>query len=167
MDDIKLKELLIGPPDIYLGGKVCKHDIVSIDDDVCAWSFSSSQYVQNVVSNFEKYLCEVKHIPFPRSIDAPITNGCQVELDETAELEPGDAACYQSLIGVLKWIVELGRVHINCEVYIMLSCMALPRYGPLQQLYNIFAYLKKHHNTEMVFDPTEPDINMELFDRLD
>jgi len=31
----------------------------------------------------------------------------------------------------------------------------------------IFTYLKKHHNTEMVFDPTELDINKELFGRQD
>ena len=100
-------------------------------------------------------------------MDAPITNGYQSELDETAKLETDNAAYYQSLIGVLRWIVELRCVDINCEVLIMSSCMALPRYGHLQQLYNIYNYLKKHHNTEMVFDPTKPEINKELFDRQD
>ena len=45
--------------------------------------------------------------------------------------------------------------------------MALPRYGHLQQLCIIFDYIKKHHNTEVVFDPTKPDIDKALFDRQD
>ena len=112
----KLKELLIGPQDIYLGGKVGKSDIVSADGDVRAWSHNSSQYVQNAVSNVEKYLREVKHITMPYSMDAPITNGYRAKLDETAELEPDDVAYCQSFIGVLRWIVELGRLDIDCDV---------------------------------------------------
>ena len=137
------------------------------DGDVPAWSFSSSQYVQSTVNNVEKYLREVKNKPMPRSMDAPIYNCYCAELDEIAELPPAKAAYYKSLIGVLRWIVELGCVNINCKVPIMLSCMALPCYGHLQQLYNIFAYLKKHHSTEITFDPAEPNIDEELFKRED
>jgi len=45
----------------------------------------------------------------------------------------------------------------------MSSHLALPREGHLAQLYHIFAYLKKHHNTALVFDPSYPEINMETF----
>ena len=38
------------------------------------------------------------------------------ESDTTPELEPIMAAYYVSLIGVLRWIVELGRVDIYLEV---------------------------------------------------
>ena len=100
-------------------------------------------------------------------MDAPITNNYRAELDDMAELPSADAVYYQSLIGVLRWIVELRRVDINVEVSIMSSCMVLPQYGHLEQVYNIFAYLKKHHNTEMTFDPTEPNINEELFKKED
>ena len=37
----------------------------------------------------------------------------------------------------------------------------------LQRVYHIFAYLKKHHNAELVFDPTDPVIDMSLFERKD
>ena len=43
--------------------------------------------------------------------------------------------------------------------------MALPREGRLNQLYHVFAYLKLHHNTEMVFDPSEPEIEETLFEK--
>ena len=64
-------------------------------------------------------------------------------------------------------MVELGRVHICIEVSMMSSHMAFPREGHLDQLLHIFGYLKKHHNSEMVFDPSEPDIDMSLFQRED
>ena len=45
--------------------------------------------------------------------------------------------------------------------------MALPQYGHLEQVFNIFAYLKKRHNTEMIYDPSEPFIEMDQFPRED
>ena len=166
-----IKESSIGPPNIYLGGKVRKRVINSTEGNVEAWSFSSSQYVKAAVDNVEKYLRTEKEINrnqrFPKPRDAPFSNGYRPELDETTELDPVDAAYYQSLIGILRWMVELGRVDINVEVSMLSSCLALPRYGHLQQIFNIFAYLKKHHNTEMIFDPSEPVIDMEQFPKQD
>ena len=47
------------------------------------------------------------------------------------------------------------------------SQLALPRRGHLDQVLHIFAYLKKYHNSEMVFDPTEPNIDKTLFEERD
>ena len=44
----------------------------------------------------------------------------------TEELEEDEASYYHSLIGVLRWIVELGRVDINTEVSMLSSHLALP-----------------------------------------
>ena len=41
----------------------------------------------------------------------------------------------------------------------MASCMELPIRGDLNQLFHIFGYLKKNHNSEMVVDPSETDID--------
>ena len=49
-------------------------------------------------------------------------------------------------------MVNLGRVDICLEVSMMSSHLALPREGHLEQLYHIFAHIKKYYNTEMVFD---------------
>ena len=76
-----------------------------------------------------------------------------------------DAAHNHSLIGILWWIVELGRVDICTEVSILSSCLALPRDGHQEQVFHVFAYLKKHHNTEMVFGPSYPEIDQNQFER--
>ena len=44
------------------------------------------------------------------------------------------------------------------------SHLALPREGHLYQLFQVFAYLKKYHNTEMVYDPSDPCINESAFE---
>ena len=56
-------------------------------------------------------------------------------------------------------MVELGRIDIAVEVSMLSSQLALPRDGHLEALYRIFAYLKCHHNSRIVFDPTYPEIN--------
>ena len=80
------------------------------------------------------------------------------ELDVSPKLDAKLAPYYQSLIGILRWIVELGRVDICVEVSMMSSHLALPRVGHLDEVLRIFAYLKCHSNAEMVFDPTEVDL---------
>ena len=159
----KLKQESIGPPKIYLGGHMRK---VQLSNGVEAWSFSSSQYVQAAVKNVERYLTTIGK-KLPNRADTPIRTSYRPELDVTPELKTQDATYYQSMIGVLRWMVELGRVDICLEVSMMSSHLALPREGHLNELYHIFSYLKKYHNTEMVFDPSDPVIDEDEFERKD
>ena len=53
------------------------------------------------------------------------------------------------------------------EVSMMSSHLALPRKGHLGQVFHIFGYLKKHHNAEIPFDPTEKEIDMSRFVKQD
>ena len=45
--------------------------------------------------------------------------------------------------------------------------VSLPIQVHFEQVLHIFGYLKKHHNAEMVFDPTKPDIDMSQFEKQD
>jgi hypothetical protein len=85
----------------------------------------------------------------------------------TPELDPTEASYFMSLIGVLRWIVELGRIDVCLECSLLSSHMALPREGHIQQLFQVFAYLKKYHNTEMVFDPSDPTVDEASFELRD
>ena len=49
-----------------------------------------------------------KHWKMPYTADTPLTSTYRPELDVSRELNVADAAYYQSLIGILRWIVELG-----------------------------------------------------------
>ena len=68
------------------------------------------------------------------------------------ELKSEDGAYYQSLIGILRWMVQLGSTDICLEVYMMSSNITLPQEGHLHQLYHVFAYLENYHNSEFLLD---------------
>ena len=69
----------------------------------------------------------------------------------------------KSLIGVLRWVVELVRVDICNETIMMSSHLVLPRRGHLERLFHMFSYLNKHQNSKMLFNPTDPDVDMADF----
>ena len=62
-------------------------------------------------------------------------------------------------------MVEISRLDICLEVSTLSSHLALPREGHLQQLFHMFAYIKRKHISEMVFDPSDPVVDESLFDR--
>ena len=49
----------------------------------------------------------------------------------------------------------------------MASMMAMPQKGHLIQLYHIFAYLKRKHNAETVFNPIDPKVGDDEFPKHD
>ena len=126
-----LKEESIGPLKIYLGGGVRK---VQLDNGVECWAFSSSQYVKSAVNNVEEYLSKHDNPKWkmPKKAETPLQTSYRPELDVSPELGPVEAAYYMSLIGILRWIVELGRVDICLECSMMSSHLALPREGPTE-----------------------------------
>jgi hypothetical protein len=113
-----LKETSIGLPKVYLEGHVRK---VKFDIGVECWAFSSSQYVQAAFKNVEEYLSKRDDVNWnlPARAETPIQTSYRPELAVSPELQPIDAAYYMSLIGALRWIVELGRVDVclECSMY--------------------------------------------------
>jgi hypothetical protein len=50
-------------------------------------------------------------------------------------------------------------VDVCLECSMLSSHLAMPREDHLYQLFQVFAYWKKYHNTEMVYDPSDPAID--------
>ena len=98
------------------------------------------RHVQSAVANVEKHL-STQGLKLPNKAATPFVTNYRPEIDISPELGTTDAAYFQSLIGILRWIVELGRIDITCEVSMMASMVVLPRKGHLKALYHIFAYL--------------------------
>ena len=159
----KMKPGSIGLPNIYLGSKISK---VALENGNKAWAFSSSQYVQDSCANVERHLKGLGK-SLTKSASTPFSNNYRPEIDISNPLSSLNAAYFQSLIGILRWIVELGRIDITVEVSMLASMMALPREGHLEQAFRIFAYLKNKHNAEMVLDPTIPNIDDSEFPKHD
>jgi hypothetical protein len=78
-------------------------------------------------------------------------------------LGPEQVNYFQSLIGILKWAVELGRVGIHIDVALLSSHLAEPRVGHLEQVFHIFSHLKHHLNSHLVFDSNYIDWDKSSF----
>ena len=72
----------MGMPDIYLGGKISK---VELMNGTKADTFSSSQYVKGAVANVELYLKECNQ-KLPSRASIPLTIGYRPEIDTSDEL---------------------------------------------------------------------------------
>ena len=105
----------VGPPKLYLGAKVSK---IQLPNGVEYYAASTSQYVQEAVNNVERHLTD-KVMRLNRRGTAPLSPGYHPEIYAIPELEIQDATYYQSLIGILRWMVEMGQINITCEVSIM------------------------------------------------
>jgi len=154
-----LKKSSIGTPDIYLGARLRKAPLA---DGRWCWTQSTSAYISEAVKGAEAW-CEEHDLRLPGRCDTPMSPGYRPELDTTTLLSPEDANWFQSGIGALRWAIEIGRIDINQEVSLLASQMAAPREGHLVALLRVFAYLKKHHNSRIPFDPTYPTIDKNAF----
>ena len=68
-----------------------------------------------------------------------MSQGYRPEIDTTPELDAKRANHFQGLIGVLRWICELGRTDILVDIAMMLlRFLASPRRGHLDQAFHIF-----------------------------
>ena len=84
-------------------------------------------------------------------------------MEKTPALEQDLASWYQSLIGILRWMVEIGRVDIITELSMMASHIAMPREGHLEAVLKVLALFCQTFNSRMAFEPTYPSINMNDF----
>ena len=104
---------------------------VLLDNVAKSWAFSSSQHVRAATDNVESYL-KKKGLSFPKSSDSPLPTSHMPDLDVLPELSVDDVSRFESLVGVLSWTIELGRVDVCLEASMMASCIDLSREGHLE-----------------------------------
>ena len=155
----------MGDPDMYLGAKLRK---VILPNGVEAWSASPSKYVQEAVKNIVEYLAaEMPDLKLPKKAAAPFPRNYAPEVDISPPLNAEQASIYGSHIGILRWMVELGRVDMITEVSMLASHLAYPREGHFIAMLHIYGYLKHKHNSTLVYDPSYPDIDHSVFKSCD
>jgi len=159
----------IEPPKSYLGANVFRitvHDGNQDSPMKQVWCMSAWEYVKRAIEEVERELA-MEDAYLPKRTETPLSSGYRPELDFSLELEGSKVNYYQGLIGVLRWIVELGRIDLIVPVSLLSRYMMSPREGHLQQCYHIFAYLKQFNRSRLVFDDTEPDLSEYYFHTCD
>ena len=112
------------------------------------WSLSPSKYVQEAVLKCDQALRDTYGgtYKFPKNSPNPFPMGYKPETDLTTLLSPDLASYYQSLIVVMRWMVEIGRIDISKEVSLLSPHKAYPREGHLETVLHVIGYPKLNHN---------------------
>jgi hypothetical protein len=127
---------------------------------------SSTNYTKKAIKEVEHELKQVGKF-LPTKAPTPLTGGYRPELDVSDELDAKRQNYYQGIIGVLRWLCELGRIDILVPVSMLSRYLAQAREGHLEQAFHIFAYLKAHDRSTLVFDDTLPYVDQRRFTKRD
>ena len=146
---------------MYLGAGISK---ALYPDGSYAWLMSSSNYVREALRNIKKNLKQ-NNLRFNTKLSDPNysagTPFCPIdyrsELDITMLCNDGLINYFQNLIGVLRWIVELGRIDIAFEVSSLSKFLSYPHTGYIYQALHIYKYLETHIDNDLSFDPMYHD----------
>jgi hypothetical protein len=103
-----LKNGTVAEPTTYLGAEAKKWRIEGSDDPTkIRWAMLSEIYIKSAIADVETELAKIdKQLPLKAS--TPLKPGYRPELDQSPELDARRITYYQSLIGVLCWMCELG-----------------------------------------------------------
>jgi hypothetical protein len=162
-----LKPGSIREPETYLGVDIKKFRIPDSDNkDKVSWAFESTLYVKKAIADLEKELGEADLRLLPNA-KTPLASDYPPELDLSAELGSKQLNYYQGLIGVLQWICEIGRIDVLMPVSLMPRYLVSARQEYSEQVFHIFADLKHHPRSTMVFDDPVPTFRGEKFVKCD
>lgn len=155
---VKFKPGSVQAPEHYLGADIIRHTVYDGNQDTPmkqVWAMSPQQYIKRAIQEMEHELA-LDNTYLPKKVQTPISHGYRPEIDFSMELDSQRTNYYQGLIGVLRWIVELGRIDIIVPVTMLSRYLVSPREGHLQQVYHIFAYLKPFNRAMIIFNDGEP-----------
>ena len=149
-------------PKMYLGADISKYVIHDGDDQINCWAMSADSHVKKALDILNQRFKsdDVMFRTSNKTADHPFTSqSYRPELDTTRECTEDETQFYQSLIGIMRWLCEIGRVDILTETSLLSTYLTNPRIGHLHQALHVFKYLKDHKRSKMVFDPSYVDIN--------
>jgi hypothetical protein len=141
-----LKPSSVGNPSMYLGVKL---KLTQMSNGVYVWGMSPAKYVKEAVSNYEKHLklnYDGRYVLPTHQAANPFAMGYEPEIDETPALDPDQASYFQSIIGVMQWMCEIGHIDIATEVSPLLSHLAYPREGHLDAALHVMGYPRLKYN---------------------
>ncbi len=100
-----LKPDSVGTPDIYLGPKL---ELMQLQHGVWAWGISPSKYVREAVKNCKDYISV--HLPpkyrLPKLAPNTFPTKYEPGIDVSPKFHPDLASYFQSLGGIICWMVE-------------------------------------------------------------
>ena len=132
-----------GPPDYYLGND----DKQDKKGRLCV---VSKKYIKEVLTRIESIFGTL------RKYANPSETGNNTELDDSNALGDKEHRQYQMLMGILIWVVGLGRSDVAHATSSLSRFSACPQEGHLSRAIRVFDFLQKTPNRRFVVDSRDP-----------
>jgi hypothetical protein len=133
-----------GPPEYYLGNDYKK-------DKKDGWCFGCKKYITECILRIEKMFGIL-----PKAT-TPMNANDHPELDDSTILRDDEHRKFQMLIGMLNWVVTIGRLDVAHATMSLSRFSACPRKGHLERVLKVFGYLKRRPNRRIAVDSSDPD----------
>ena len=135
------------------------------------WETHRGDYCEAVIVNMEKTLTyDGKILSHYGDSRRPYPSSFNPEIDTSADMDVNGVHDYQQHIGVLCWVIELGRIDSRIDIMNDVSCLlqhtCAPRVNHLEAVYKIYHYMRnnlKHNRGRLGFDPTLQEIDDRFF----
>ena len=144
-----LKPGSIGEPTTYLGATISSHLLDG--DSHKTWAIGSSAYLKESLRVVKSRIAPLQ-LSLKTKVSATMPSGYKPELDSTEFLDDDTSVLYMQFIGILRWLVELGRIDICAEVSMLSAYNSMPRVGHLHAVLHLFAYLQSNIDLCLVMD---------------
>jgi hypothetical protein len=144
-EEHKFKLKGTGPTSFHLG---C--DFFRDEDKVLC--YAPKKYIEKILENYRRLFGT-----WPKPAASPLVKNDHPELDESDLLNEDDQKIYQSMIGALQWVIQIGRFDITTAVMTMSRFRAMPRQGHLDRVKRIYGYLSKVRNGTVKIRTDAPD----------
>ena len=94
-----------------------------------------------------------------KSPDHPFSNAAyRPELDMSEPCNSDEHQFYQQMVGIARWMIEIGRIDISFEVSLMSRYLAGPCIGHLYQMLHMFQYLFCNQGLDLIYDSTKINV---------
>jgi len=144
-----LKADSITEPSRYLGASISKH--VMDGDSHYTWAIGSKEYLIESLRVVKQRIAPL-NLTLKSKVTSALPSGYKPKLDATNHLDDETTILYMQLIGILRWLVEPGRIDICVEVSMMSSYNCMPRVTHLYGVLHIFSYLQANLDWRLVMD---------------
>lgn len=125
----------------------------------------SKKYVKKAIEIVRRLLTEdgqeLKTSRFKH--EGPMPINYKPEMDATPHCDEEHSSRYHQIIGILLWVIELGRFDILTEVSLLSQYQASPWEGHLEGLYWINNYLHRYPMQRLIMNHAMPDVDDTVF----
>ena len=105
------------------------------DGNLC---YAPNKYIEKILDEYERLFGSK-----PKQYTSPLIKGDHPEVDSSDLLDFKMTKIYQSLIGALQWVIQIGRFDVQAAVMTLSQFRAAQHLGHINRVKRIYGYLSK------------------------